>query len=100
MQYASDSFDTRTLQLAEALKISPEEVNQEWEQYMTFAEWERQQKESGAAPTTQVAPYVAEYLADCFVPLDPGLDYGLAVTQTVGSKFQFKLEGYTSSDSE
>jgi hypothetical protein len=30
MQYASDSFDTRTLQLAEALDISPEAANQQW----------------------------------------------------------------------
>ncbi len=77
MQYASDSFDTRTLQLAEALNISPEAANQQWEQYMTYAEWERHMKESGAAPAAQVAPYVAEYMADCFVPLDPALDYGL-----------------------
>jgi hypothetical protein len=44
---------------------------------MTYAEWERHMKESGAAPAAQVAPYVAEYMADCFVPLDPALDYGL-----------------------
>ncbi len=56
----------------------------------SYNQW--QPTQPAVETTTLAAPYVAQYLADCFIPLDPDCDYGLPVTQIV-SQPEFKLEG-------
>jgi hypothetical protein len=86
MLYISQCHDHREAQLAAALQADQSDT--EYPAYMSYNHWQKTHMPVEAF--SKAAPYVAECLADCFVPLDPDYDYGLPVKHTICNKIDLQ----------
>ncbi len=81
MLYVGAAHNFMHNQLADARQADPIKREDNIDVFMPFSTWQQDHLPHDAFK--QAAPCVAEYLADCFVPLDADCAYGLPVDKTI-----------------